>query len=72
MTLFSVILTRFDGDEAVARRYCRDQARQYRHLAYVYPNLRQLAEGYERAARSVNGVPKVRGKKSPKSPKRSA
>lgn len=55
MTVFGVILTRFDGDEDVARRYCRGQAKRYRKLAKRYPKLTQLAEGYERAE-----MPRVR------------
>ena len=65
MTLFETIVRRFDGDEAVARRYCKDQAQHYKKLAQQgkYPNLIQLAKGYKRAARSANRVPEVRDEK---------
>ncbi len=63
LSVFNVVLARFDGDVAVARRYCRDQAKHYRSLAKQYPNLRQLAEGYERASRSTDGVSNVRKKR---------
>ena len=63
MTLFETILRRFDGDEAVARRYCKDQAQHYKKLSRKYPNLIQLAKGYKRAARSTNRVPEVRDEK---------
>lgn len=66
LRLIDVIVARFDGDEAVARRYCRDQAKHYRSLAKQYPNLIQLAEGYERAG-STGGVPAMRKKAGRKS-----